>query len=310
MRVIARETDTFVSRDFEGWASCWVQDERTRLVSVSTSFGVTVLEGWEPLSCYMLDVFETGSSCEITEFVRKNPSITISGDFAFVVFDGHSSHVDERNEQTFETRALERKDGEWRILYASFVLRGLHRDEANRIAVDAQGNILFASDSALESLDAHPGLQISNGRLRGKRTAWDKVLQAGLKCSAEVHGYCQHYRFASKHGKTFRLPIVLGETDEGQIAVCVLFVRDGVTFVELQNENDFDEQLTVAKAIYGLSDGQLSLARQVVNGDSLTCAATSLGISINTARTHLSRIYGKTGVNSQTALVRTLLSVG
>ena len=33
-------------------------------------------------------------------------------------------------------------------------------------------------------------------------------------------------------------------------------------------------------------------------------------ISTNTARTHLSRIYDKTCVNSQPALVRLLLSVG
>ncbi|WP_300012310.1 nuclear transport factor 2 family protein [uncultured Roseobacter sp.] len=310
MAVIARETDRFVCRDSEGWTSCWVQDERARLVSVSPSFGTTILEGWEAVKHYMQDVFESGSTCEIVDFQRRNADIIIGGDIAFVIFDGHSTHVDQKCEKTFETRVLERKAGEWSILHASIILRGHQRQDANRIAVDAMGNVLFAADSALMALKAHSSLTISNGRLRAKRPAWDKILQAGLKCAAAQHGFCQHYQFSVKQGKGFHLPIVFGETDDGGIALCTLVVRDGATFVETQNDEEFDDRLTIAKAVFGLSDGQLSLARHVVSGDSLIAAAASLGVSINTARTHLSSIYGKTGVNSQTALVRTLSSVG
>ncbi len=83
-----------------------------------------------------------------------------------------------------------------------------------------------------------------------------------------------------------------------------------MTFVETRVDGGLEERLGVAKAIYGLSGGQMSLARRIVNGDGLTAAAHALGISVNTARTHLSRIHVKMGVNSQTALVRALLSVG
>lgn len=310
MEVIARETDTYVCHDLEGWSSCWVQDDRTRLLSASSSYGAMVLEGWDAIERYMIDVFESGSTCEIRDFRRENASITIHGDMAFVVFDGHSWHLDDSEELTFETRTLERVDGGWRILYASFVLRGHRRDDANRIAVDAKGMVLCAPDCARQTLKTHPGLQISNGRLRAKRPSWDKVLQAGLACAAELHGFCQHSRFSTVHGRDFRLPIVLGEAEDGGIVVCTLFVRDAVTFVDLRPDTNFEDRLLVAKAVFGLSDGQASLARCIVNGDGLTHAATRLGISVNTARTHLSRIYGKTGVNSQTALVRTLLSVG
>ncbi len=310
MQVIEQETDTFVSRDFKGWADCWVQDARTRNVCVSSSFGATVLEGWEPLKQYMQTAFESGSTCEIVHFQRINHIIMVSGDIAHVVFDGRSTHVDGRIEQTFETRTLERREGAWRILYASFVLRGHQQIDANRLAVDAEGKVLCAPADAIELLKAHPGLQLSNGRLRASRPAWDKSLQAGLKCAAEQHGYFQHYRYATQNGRDFRLPIVLGETDEGSVVICVLFVRDGMTFVETRSDGNLDVRLNVAKAIFGLSDGQMRLVRRIVTGDSLTMAAAALGISINTARTHLSRVYGKTGINSPTALVRTLLSVG
>lgn len=309
MQVIARETDSFLQRDYDAWASCWVQDERTREICVSSSFGATVLEGWEKLSGYMRQVIESGDVCNISKVQRSNVVITISGDLAHVVFEETSQNANGSFENTFETRVLECSDGQWRILYAPFVLRGHQHIDATRLSVDAKGDLICAPAEALEQLEHHPGLQISNNRLRAAKPAWDKLLRAGLKCAAEQHGYFQHYKYMTERGRIFRLPIVFGETDEGGVAVCVLFVRDGITFVETQTAADIDGRLNVAREIFGLSDGQLTLAHRIVGGDNLTTASEALGISINTARTHLSRIYAKTGVNSQTALVRTLLSV-
>lgn len=310
MDLLARETDMFVRQDFDGWAACWVQDARAREVCVSSSLGATVLEGWETLSRYMQNVMESGATCDISNIQRLNVNVTLSGNIAHVVYDETSQHANGRIENTFETRVLERTDGAWRILYASFVLRGHQQIDASRLAVDAKGEILCAPDEALKKLESHKGLQISGNRLRAKRPSWDKTLQAGLKCAAEQHGYFQHYRYMAESGKNFRLPVVLGETDEGSVVVCILFVRDGLTFVETKHDGDVDARLTVARTIFGLSEGQMSLAHRIVQGDNLIAASEELGISKNTVRTHLSRIYEKTGVNSQTALVRTLLSVG
>lgn len=310
MDVVIRETETFLKRDFDGWATCWVHDERTREVCISSSLGATVLEGWSKLGTYMQSVIECGDVCNVTDVQRSNIVITISGNLAHVVFDASSKNVDGRIENTFETRVLERSEDEWRILYASFVLRGHQHVDASRLAVNGKGEVLCAPAEARAHLKKHPGLQISNNRLRAAKPAWDKILQAGLKSAAEQHGYFQHYRYMTESGLIFRLPIVLGETDEGGVIVCVLFVRDGITFVETQNDGDINARLKVAKAVFSLSDGQMSLAHRIVCGDSLKCASESLSISINTAKTHLSRIYAKTGVNSQTALVRTLLSLG
>lgn len=310
LKVIETETAAFSDCNFDGWANCWVQDDRTREVCVSTTFGVSVTEGWDALGNYMRDVFAQGQVCDIVDFQRNNLTISVNGDMAFVVFDGRCIQGDGRVETTHETRVLERQAGNWKIFYSSFVLRGHQRVDANRLAIDAKGHVLCAPENALNAIDQHPGLQISNGVLRGAKPAWDKILQAGIKCAAEQHKYFQHYRHQTQNGRDFRLPLVLGETDAGGVAVCTLFVRDEMTFVELQTDQDLDDRLAVAKAIFGLSAGQLGLAHQIVAGESLTHAADTLGISINTARTHLSRIYDKTGVNSQTALVRTLLSVG
>jgi len=308
--VIARETEAFVARDYDGWAALWVQDQRTREVCISSSQGSQVLEGWDAISTYMRSVFESGNVCQITDFKRSNWNMIHSGDIVHVVFDGLSTHTDGRIEQTFETRVMERTNQNWRILYSSFVVRGHQRSDDNRLAVDRNGNVICAPDIAQNALNKSDHLTVSNGKLRAVKPAWDKVLQDGLTCAAQQHGYFEHYRYASQAGRNFRLPLVLGETDEGGVAVCVLFVRDGITFIEVDQEADQDARLNTARAIFGLSDGQMALAAQIVSGNGLTAAAQELEISVNTARTHLTRIYAKTGVNSQTALVRTLLSVG
>ncbi|MDA8587105.1 LuxR C-terminal-related transcriptional regulator [Rhodobacteraceae bacterium] len=310
MDVIARETDMFLQQDYDGWAACWVQDERTREVCISSSFGATVFEGWDAISDHMRHVMERGAVCDISEVERFNISITVSGSLAHVVYDETNKNAHGQIERTYETRVLEQSEGKWSILYASFILRGHQQIDEDRLAVDAKGKILCAPDQARLQLESHAGLQISNNRLRATKPSWDKILQAGLKIAAEQHGYFQHYKYMAESGRSFRLPLVLGEADDGSVAVCVLFVRDGQTFVETQTDGDIDARLNIAKSVFGLSDRQMLLAQRIICGENLKTASGTLNISVNTARTHLTRIYVKTGVNSQTALVRTLLSVG
>jgi DNA-binding CsgD family transcriptional regulator len=49
--------------------------------------------------------------------------------------------------------------------------------------------------------------------------------------------------------------------------------------------------------------------RLIIAGHDLVNAAERLGVSVNTTRTHLQRMFDKTGVRTQPALVRALLSV-
>jgi len=176
MDVIACETEMFVRQDFAGWAECWVQDDRTREVCISSSLGATVLEGWTALANYMQNVMENGATCKISDVQRFN------------------KHANGRIEKTFETRTLERSDGVWRILYASFVLHGHQHTDSDRLTVNANGDILCAPKAARQKM-------ISNNRLRATRPAWDKILQAGLARAAEQHGYFQHYRYMTESGQ-------------------------------------------------------------------------------------------------------------
>ena len=83
------------------------------------------------------------------------------------------------------------------------MLRGHQQIDANRLAVDAKGEILCAPQEALKQLESHLGLQISNNRLRGMRPAWDKVLQEGLACTASNMATFNNTDMWPKAARTF-----------------------------------------------------------------------------------------------------------
>lgn len=61
------------------------------------------------------------------------------------------------------------------------------------------------------------------------------------------------------------------------------------------------------RRLFGLTEKEAQLALSLANGRTIQEAADELGMSINTARTHLRSIFTKTGIYRQTELVRTLL---
>ena len=62
------------------------------------------------------------------------------------------------------------------------------------------------------------------------------------------------------------------------------------------------------RQIYGLTPAEERLARLIVQGLRLHEAEAALGIRHSTARTHMKRIYAKTGTHRQVELVRLLIT--
>ena len=61
------------------------------------------------------------------------------------------------------------------------------------------------------------------------------------------------------------------------------------------------------RELYALTAGEARLASWLLQGKSVEEAAAAMGITVNTARAYLKRIYNKTGVRRQPELVRLLL---
>jgi DNA-binding CsgD family transcriptional regulator len=59
---------------------------------------------------------------------------------------------------------------------------------------------------------------------------------------------------------------------------------------------------------FGLTSTEARVARLVATGQGLDAAAHELGVSRNTVRTHLARVFGKTGTKRQAELTSILHS--
>jgi DNA-binding CsgD family transcriptional regulator len=162
---------------------------------------------------------------------------------------------------------------------------------------------------------ADSGLTVSAGRLRAVRPKWDRGLQAAI---SRMHGLTGFKELGTDflegefldRARAREFPILLGEDERGGLRYCMVMVQDGEVFVALDTPARTGRRLKLANVVYGLSAAQLRLVVEIVGGLALPAAAEKLGISLNTARTHLGRIFAKTGVNNQAALVRWLLMVG
>ncbi|MBW6425975.1 helix-turn-helix transcriptional regulator [Rhizobium sp. XQZ8] len=66
----------------------------------------------------------------------------------------------------------------------------------------------------------------------------------------------------------------------------------------------------VLKGLYDLTPSEAALAKQLVAGRSLEEAASGLGVSKETVRSHLKNVFIKSGARSQTELVRRLSGLG
>ena len=309
--VIHRETACFREMDLDGWAACYLHSPRTCTVSASPGIGVSVMRGWDAIRDDMANVLALGRTpCGMSDFRKDDMQITVDGNTAWVIYDGWTRSKDGNEAEGIETAILERTAEGWRIVYNAFAHIRVTRTAPGQIALDAKGHVVWTIPAAVEALRDHPALTVSHGRLRARRGDWDKVLQAAVSRAGALHGFFHHQDFLNTTGAPFRTPVVLGEDETGAAIVCTLLVMNGLTYLDIDPAADLDRRLAAAQMVFGLSPGQMALAARIASGESLTDAAETLGIRINTARTHLKRIYDKTGVNAQTALVRLLLSVG
>ncbi|AKS46156.1 regulatory protein, luxR family [Octadecabacter temperatus] len=307
--VILSETSTFSEGDFEGWKACWLPHESTHIVYVSENAGLCVLRGWTEACKHMQHVFETKLQCNNTHYDKYDMAISIDDNSAIVTFDSTATGAEGIFTDTYETRFMRKTPQGWKIAHSNVIVKVRKQSSVASLAVDRSGHVIWTNEATREKLTSHPVFSISSGRLRANRLAWDKVLQSALKNASLYHGHFEMTRFIEQNDGPFRCPVVLGETDEGCVAVVCLNVRDSATYVQFDLDDVVERKLAIAQTVFGLSEGQTNVARHVASGQGLKCIANELGISVNTVRTHLTRIYEKTGVNSQTALVRLLLSV-
>jgi DNA-binding CsgD family transcriptional regulator len=307
LKVIEDEADAFWRKDFEAWARCWVQAPYIRRCGWWTLGGVTQREGWDKIGGRVKEMMDQlpEPNRSATEVRRDNINLRIGHDMAWLTFDQYAPATGESDMDMpglcRETRVLEKHDGQWKIAYHCYLHRSLDHGDSALIRVNPQSAVEWINDAARKALASGCGLALWAGHLRATTRAGDQRLQSAILWAASLDQGIESRRGA--------LPVVLDGGAGEPADVCWILADSGLIHVSINDERLAEERLQTAAVIYGLSPSQVLLAGHIVTGQTLRDAAERLSVSVATVRTQLERIFNKTGVRSQPALVRTLLSV-
>ena len=174
------------------------------------------------------------------------------------------------------------------------------------MAFDHHGCLVFANPPAEKLFGSTGPLMVKNGRLMARDAADDVVLQAALTRSLRMdnHDHDVVHEIAVRRPKRRPLmmsvvPVSRRVTDHAdsdpQLAAMIVAVDCEV--------RPWSRLEGFVRA-YGLTPAEGRVLDIVVDGDGLDRAADSLGVGRATVKTHLNRIFAKTGTTRQAELIR------
>jgi DNA-binding CsgD family transcriptional regulator/PAS domain-containing protein len=178
------------------------------------------------------------------------------------------------------------------------------------IFLDRRCRVVEMNGTARKIVEAEDGLRLERGVLAAYDTRAEVQLQQMIFGAASVDSG----RFL-RHGGAVSLP-----RPGGRRPLTAMVAPTGVTglfpgsrtarVVVLLEQPDraAAAPFAVFTKMYGLSPAESGLAARIVGGMSLRQAAAAIGITDNTARTHLKRVFVKTGARRQSDLVRRALT--
>lgn len=292
------------TNDFDTWDTCFVHAPYTTRWGWWRSGGIFIRQGFDLLSARLRTSHLPASDRNAHDTRLVNLNLQIRGDMAWATFDQHYPMYDEPGHIgpgiVHEMRVFERIDGAWKIALLGFLDGNGGSFGARAIQLDPEGRVLWKSTAAEAALADSDDLVVRNGRLRFRDSRVDRKLQDAVKwAAAQDSGYMS---------ANAAVPIVTEAGEDLPTRIYWVAMDAGMIVFSFGAEALDQQRLDLAAAIYGLSPAQKELAAHVAEGLSLVEIAERMNITANTARTHLNRVFDKTGVRTQPALVRVLLS--
>jgi DNA-binding CsgD family transcriptional regulator len=296
-------------QDFDAYADCFVHAPYTTRWNASHINGIFIRAGWDDISRRVREMFASHPGLKVEanayQTTVENLMLRVQGDVAWALFDqrypGVATPVPIHSRGlTHEMRVFERHDGRWKIAFFCYLDEDTSQPGRMMVLLDPEGRVLWQTPAAAKGFDTEDDLVIRNGRLRVRDRRVDERLQAAIGWAASRDKGYLIDRAA--------LPIVCPAGDNVPAKVWWIIVDSGEIWFSFSDPGLTEARLSAAAAVFGLSATQQEVAARVARGLSLTDIAGELGITANTARTHLDRIFDKVGVRTQAALVRVLLS--
>lgn len=297
------------TQNFAAYADCFVHEPYTTRWNASHINGIFIRAGWDDISKRVREMFAAMPELKVEanayQTTVENLMLRINGDVAWALFDQRYPgivtpfNIISRG-LTHEMRVFEKHGGRWKIAFLGYLDEDASLPGRMMVLLDPDSRILWQTASATNGLENDDDLVIRNGRLRVRDRRIDERLQAAIRwAAARDHGYLLD-RGA--------LPIVCPAGENVPAKVWWIIANGGKIWFSFSEPGLTEARLSAAAAVFGLSATQQEVAARVANGLALTAIAGELGITANTARTHLDRIFDKVGVRTQAALVRVLLS--
>lgn len=187
---------------------------------------------------------------------------------------------------------------------ANLGLAALNRLPTGIIVANAVPSVLFMNSRGAEYLADNDGLTMGhNGVFRASRPQETQELHRLIKAAVDgTDDGLAHALSISRDNTDRPLSVVVAplpaETGSGRVAVIL------VSDLERQS---LPTQDTIAK-LFDLTDAEARLALVLGEGLRIEDAAERLGITVNSARTYLKRIFSKTDVTRQAELVRLIMA--
>lgn len=178
------------------------------------------------------------------------------------------------------------------------------------VLLDRQGQIILVNQVARSLLATGEVLRQEEGRLRARNASASRQLRKLIDNVLLCHEQSQP---VASRAMSIDLP-----DGRGHLGVIVQTALQDMQWgldrypavaVLLRDPTQTPQvPVDLARQMFGLTGAEAAVATQLVNGLSLDEAADALHISRNTAKTHLGRVFSKTGVSRQTELIRILLN--
>jgi DNA-binding CsgD family transcriptional regulator len=179
------------------------------------------------------------------------------------------------------------------------------------LLVDAQARPLFVNRTGRALLDARDGLLLEAGALSAPDADDGRNLRA-LIASCAMEANITTGGQATLRRPSGRLPLhalVTPIRQETAVAAIpwTIMQRPAAIVLISDPETEMRAHIEALRERFGLTPAEAAFALEIVKGDGRQATADRLGITVGTARSHLTKIFDKTGVTRQAELVRLLL---